>query len=675
MLREDFFNSVEEKDERLESLKKLYPEIFSDGKINLDAFKDATGISDLPEDEDKTPGYYGLYWPGKRAAKQLAQKPATGTLQPVPGDGVNEESTHNIYIEGDNLEVLRTLRNSYRGRVKLIYIDPPYNTGNDFVYPDDYAEPVESYLKLTGQVDDKGSKLVSNPKGSGSYHRVWLSMIYSRLLIAREFLSDDGVIFISIDDNEQANLKLICDDVFGEENFVTTIAVKMSEPTGVKMTHATRRLPKLKEYVLMYTKSNELTIKPQRIPKEKWDDEYKTILNGISEDEISFVKQVRDNEKRTQDEIDKVNEILSKVSFSSLSETYKINKITKEDDKLNFNYANSWRIIQTVSTTGIAKQIADDLKKKLKQVFYSIQTPERKMYIIKGDYSYSVEKPRIKILFADDYLTVNTCDFWQDIKTTGLDNEGEVEFKNGKKPLKLLKRIIDMVVKPNDIVMDFFSGSATTAEAVFQINEETSRNLKFILAQLPVSYDKSLESASGESKKQIQSAINFLDSIGKPHTICETGKERIRRASKKSKGIDNGFRVYKLVESNFTKFNPIKGQDKNTLKDVLFAFDNMVDPLIGGWKPENVLEEIKLRQGFSLDCKVEKVGAITSNKVWHLEDPDRPISLYVCLDEKIEPHTVEVLNIGEDDKFICLNSAIDDTTYARLADKNRVQTL
>lgn len=232
-----------------------------------------------------------------------------------------------------------------------------------------------------------------------------------------------------------------------------------------------------------------------------------------------------------------------------------------------------------------------------------------------------------------------------------------------------------MVVKPNDIVMDFFSGSATTAEAVFQINEETSKNLKFILAQLPVSYDKSLESASGESKKQIQSAINFLESIGKPHTICETGKERIRRASKKSKGIDNGFRVYKLVESNFTKFNPIKGQDKNALKEVLFAFENMVDPLIGGWKPENVLEEIKLRQGFALDCKVEIVGSINSNKVWYLEDPDRPISLYVCLDEKIEPRTVEELNVGENDKFICLNSAIDDTTYARLADKNRVQTL
>lgn len=674
MLREDFLNSVEEKDERLESLKKLYPEIFSDGKINLDAFKDATGISELPENEDKTPGYYGLYWPGKRAAKQLAQKPATGTLQPVPGDGVNEDSTHNIYIEGDNLEVLRTLRNSYRGRVKLIYIDPPYNTGNDFVYPDDYSEPVESYLKLTGQIDDKGSKLVSNPKSSGTFHRNWLSMMYSRLLIAYELLTDGGAIFISIDDNEQANLKILCDDVFGEENFLNCIAVKMSEPSGVKMTHADKKLPKLKEYVLVYKKGN-INLNVIKIPKSTWDSEYKTVMTNISQKEIEFIKSVIANENRTESDFNKCNELLSKAECESLSSVYKKENVEK-NEQIKFNYQNSYRIFQTVSmSSGSTELINQKRKEYCKNKFFAYTTKENKVYIIKGDYDLTMKKPRVQVLFAEDYLTVNPCDFWQDIKTTGLDNEGDVEFKNGKKPLKLMKRIIEMVVKPNDIVMDFFSGSATTAEAVFQINEETSKNLKFILAQLPVSYDKSLESASGESKKQIQSAINFLESIGKPHTICETGKERIRRASKKSKGIDNGFRVYKLVESNFTKFNPIKGQDKNALKEVLFAFDNMVDPLIGGWKPENVLEEIKLRQGFALDCKVEIVGSINSNKVWYLEDPDRPISLYVCLDEKIEPRTVEELNVGENDKFICLNSAIDDTTYARLADKNRVQTL
>ncbi len=675
MERESFLNSVEEKDERLEALKKLYPEIFSDGKINLDAFMDATGTSLLPEDEDKTPGYYGLYWPGKRAAKQLAYKSPTGTLKPVKGDGIDEDTTHNIYIEGDNLEVLRTIRSSYRNRIKVIYIDPPYNTGSDFIYPDNYAEPMEAYLKFTGQIDDNGKKLVSNTKSSGSYHRNWLSMIYSRLLVARELLTEDGVIFISIDDNEQANLKIVCDDIFGEENFVTTIAVKMSEPTGVKMAHETRRLPKLKEYVLMYTKSAKLTIKPQRIPKDKWDDEYKTLLNGITEEEISYIKQIRDNEERNTDEINKVNKILSKVTYVSLSETYKANKITSEEDKLRFNYENAWRIIQTVSTTGNAKLLADDLKNKLKQVFFSIQTTENKMYFIKGDYSNDVEKPRIKILFADDYLTVNTCDFWQDIKTTGLDNEGDIDFKNGKKPLKLIKRILDMVTKPNDIVMDFFSGSATTAEAVFQINSETSRNLKFILVQLPVSYDKSLETVTGDSKKQIQNAINFLDSIQKPHTICETGKERIRRASRKAKEIDKGFKVYRLVDSNFKKYISVKGQNKQALEDVISQLESIVDPLVDGWTPENVLEEIKLRQGFALDCKVEEVKDISTNKVLHLIDNVLPITLYVCLDNKINPKTVNDLNIGKDDKFICLNSAIDDTTYARLSDKNRIQTL
>lgn len=221
--RNSFIESTKETDERLEALKQLYPEIFSDGKINLDAFKDVTGTSDLPEGQDRTPGYYGLYWPGKRAAKQLARKEAEGTLEPVPGDGVNEDTTHNIYIEGDNLEVLRILKQSYKGRVKMIYIDPPYNTGNDFIYPDDFKMPVEEYLKMTGQSDDNGKVLTTNTKDSGAYHTNWLNMMYPRLKLAMDLLSDDGVIFISIDDNEQANLKLLCDDIFGEENVVANI--------------------------------------------------------------------------------------------------------------------------------------------------------------------------------------------------------------------------------------------------------------------------------------------------------------------------------------------------------------------------------------------------------------------------------------------------------------------
>lgn len=198
--RNSFIEAIKAKDERLEALKQLYPELFSDGKLNLDVLKEITG-GENPQ-EDRTPGYYGLYWPGKRKAKIEAKASPKGTLVPVPGDGVNEDSTHNIYIEGDNLEVLRILKQSYKGRVKMIYIDPPYNTGSDFIYPDNYKMPVEEYKRLTGQTDEKGNALTTNQKSNGAFHTNWLNMMLPRIMLARELLTDDGAIFISIDDNE-----------------------------------------------------------------------------------------------------------------------------------------------------------------------------------------------------------------------------------------------------------------------------------------------------------------------------------------------------------------------------------------------------------------------------------------------------------------------------------------
>lgn len=428
--RNSFFDATNPSDERLQALKQLYPELFSDGKLNTDILREIAG-EENPQ-EERTPGYYGLYWPGKRKAKIEAKALPKGTLVPVPGDGVNEENTHNIYIEGDNLEVLRILKQSYKGRVKMIYIDPPYNTGSDFIYPDNYKMPVDEYLKMTGQADDKGKPLTTNQKSNGAFHTNWLNMMLPRLMLARELLTEDGVIFISIDDNEQANLKLLCDEVFGEENFVSQISVKMSEPTGVKMSHATTRLPKLKEYLLMYSRNECISLNSVRLPKEKWDPEYKTFLHGITEQEALFIKSIRDSEEHSKEDLDKVDDILKKVTYTSLSEIYKQNGLSTDEERSDFNYENAWRIIQTVSTTGGAKDIADQKKKDLNQVFYGIITPEDKMYFIKSDYDDSIGKPRIKVLFADDYLTYNPCDFWQDIKTTGLDNEGNVPFKNGK---------------------------------------------------------------------------------------------------------------------------------------------------------------------------------------------------------------------------------------------------
>ena len=267
MERNSFMDATSPKDERFETLKQLYPELIRDNKLNLEALKDLFDEESFDEGEVG----YNLYWPGKRDAKKLARKEAEGTLEPVIGDGVNEDKTSNIYIEGDNLEVLRCLKKSYGGRVKMIYIDPPYNTGKDFIYPDNFAEPIEDYLKFTGQVDEKGVSLVANPKSSGAYHRKWLDMMLPRLQLARELLTNDGVIFISIDDNEQANLKLLCDEVFGEENFRNILLVRR-RIKSLNLQFADNGLNSYNvgcEYVLVYSKSESFLFNPIRVKISK----------------------------------------------------------------------------------------------------------------------------------------------------------------------------------------------------------------------------------------------------------------------------------------------------------------------------------------------------------------------------------------------------------------------
>lgn len=661
MEREDFLKSVEEKDERLEALKQLYPEIFSDSKINLDAFKDATGTSDLPEDEDKTPGYYGLYWPGKRAAKQLAKKPATGTLEPVPGDGVNEDTTHNIYIEGDNLEVLRTLRNSYRGRVKMIYIDPPYNTGKDFIYPDNFKTPIEEYLKFTHQVDEKGNKLVTNVKSNGRFHTNWLSMIYSRLLIARDLLTEDGVILINIDENEVSNLHLLCNEIFYEENDLGSIIWDKRNPKGDSQGIASQH-----ETIHVFAKNKQALLKNTEITRPK---------------------------KNAKLILDKAKKLFSKISQnytldqcnSDFNEWMKSNKNDFSGGELAYDRIDEYgNVYQPVSMSWPNKKKAPDnyfiplihpiTKKNCPVPEKGWRNPPKTMQELlnRGEILFGKDEktqPRRKYLLKDNlYENIPSLLYYGGSDTDMLASMG-IPFDTPK-VVDICREHIKSFTNNDSIILDFFSGSCTTAHAVMQLNaEDENSHRKFIMVQLPVNINNEV-SSGGELYK----------------TICDIGKTRIRKSGKlilnsnidndayKSK-IDIGFKVYRLSESNFTKFKPIKGRNKEILNEIYESFEAMIDPLIDGWKPENVLEEIKLRQGFALDCRVEVVKDISSNKIWHLTDPERQITLYVCLDEKIEQETVEALNVGKDDRFICLNSAIDDTTYARLADKNRIQTL
>ena len=551
--------SVDMTEKNIEKIESLFPNCITEaldenGKlkkaINFEVLKQL--LSDEIVDGDEA---YEFTWVGKKAAIVEANKPIRKTLRPCVEESVDWDSTENLYIEGDNLDVLKLLQESYLNSIKLIYIDPPYNTGSDnFVYPDNYIMDESEYENNIGLYDVDGNKLFKENKTyNPRFHSDWCSMIYARLLLAKNLLSPDGVICIQIDDNEYHNLRKICDEIFGEDNFMTTIAVKMSEPTGMKMAHADIRIPKLKEYILIYTGGIRVKLGEVKIPKAKWDNEYKTFLENITHEEILLIKSIRENEDRNIEDIKLCDEILSKVNYISLKEAYKKYSI-KDIEQDEFNFKNAWRIIQVVSMSGSAKKLADIKQLENRNIFYSIVTQQKKMYFIKGDYSSEISKPRIKLLFADDYLTVNPCDFWQDIKTTGLDNEGFVDFRNGKKPLRLLERLITLFTGDDDIILDFFSGSGTTGQAVMEFNNKLSTNRKFILIQLPEVLDEIIKKQTGESKKDTQNLINYLDSINRPHYLSEIGKERIFQAGKRILGKDNdkGFRVFKLDDSNMT---------------------------------------------------------------------------------------------------------------------------
>ena len=382
-----------------------------------------------------------LHWIGKD--KEILVEPRILIENKELSNIENDENTENMLIHGDNLLALKALEQKYTGKVKCIYIDPPYNTKSAFEHYNDNLE-----------------------------HSTWLSLMKSRLEILRKLLRDDGGIFVQIDDNEQAYLKVLMDEIFGRDKFLNTISVKMSEASGIKMTHASKRLPKIKEYILVY-KKEDLVLNEVKIPKKTWDNEYKTVITNITKEEISFIKSVCKNEKRSENEIKKVDELLDKAKYSSLSEVYKKENI-QEKDKLKFNFDNAYRIFRTTSVSEKATLQLVKLKKlKYTNVFFSQITPQNKMYIIKGDFDENKKKPRTQVIFSDDYLEYNPGDFWTDIKTTGLDNEGAgVEFKNSKKPEALISRILEMTTNENDLVLDSFLGSGTTAAVAHKMNRK-----------------------------------------------------------------------------------------------------------------------------------------------------------------------------------------------------------
>ncbi len=562
-------------EENIKKLKEIFPEVFEEGKIDFEKLE-----NELGKFIDKESERYNFTWSGKQNAKKIAQTPSTGTLRPCPEESKNWESTQNLYIEGDNLEVLKLLQKSYHKKVKMIYIDPPYNTGKEFIYPDNHRDNLDTYLQYTGQVDNEGKKFSTNTETSGRYHTNWLNMMYPRLKLARNLLKDDGVIFISIDDHEVANLRKICDEIFGEDNFVANVVWQKKYAA----TNDAKGFSTMHDYILVYQKSKAFN--RYLLPRtEKQNKPYKyddQDGKGLWRSDNLLVK-----------------------SFSD-SGVYPIVNPNTGVEYLP-PQGSSWRA---------SKETMD------------IWLAENRIYWGKDGQG----APQLK-RYLNEVQNGRVPSTWWTFEEVGHNDAANKEvaalFKSKTpfdtpKPSTLIKQMLQVSTSQNDLIFDFFSGSATTAHSVMQLNSEDNGNRKYILVQLPEKTDEKSEAYKAGYK-----------------TIADIGQERIRRAGEKIKadnaskeGIENldiGFKVFKLDSSN------IKAWDSdfdNLEQNLLDAIDNIKEDRTN----EDLLYEILLKYGLDLTLPIEE-KTINDKQVFIIGYG----ALVVCLDDDITTDTVEAI--------------------------------
>ncbi len=586
--------------DNIDKLKQIFPEVFNENKIDFDKLQAVLGENIDTEDEK-----YRFTWNGKMNALRLSQTPSTGTLRPCKADSVEWDTTQNLYIEGDNLEVLKLLQNSYLNKIKMIYIDPPYNTGNDFVYKDDFKDNIENYKKITGQVDSDGNATSTNKDTDGRYHTNWLNMMYPRLRLARNLLTDDGVIFISIDDKEYNNLQKICDEIFGAENRMETFHIQVRYDN--KSLNEKDDFQKLIEYTLIYAKN-----KHYFIPKKP----------GTDYDLSKFCWKIT--------ELKKGEEVVlggKKVEIFK-PEMYKVEKVEEfGTNYLKATWASGSVLKGNTSGKFFDKQLAQrkgiDGLNVLYKVYgigedglgYRYFTGPKKAEATQGLFYSGVPLERldqIKKGAAIKYSPIiNYYDYSGDFGN--IRHEGDVSFNSGKKPVKMLKNIINIAnLEKTDIILDFFSGSSSTAHACIQYNKENNTNYNFIMVQLPEN-----------------------NGLSDYKNVCELAKQRLRNVGNKiqqnsnDKILDIGFKVFKLDSSNIKKWNP----DTKDLEKSLF---DQVNNFVDGRTEEDVLYEIILKCGLDLTVPVEELN-IQGKKVYSVGMG----ALIVCLDNDI---TLEVAN-------------------------------
>ena len=606
---------------------------------------------------------YQFTWPDKKKSVLLANAPISKTLRPCREESVDFDTTENLYIEGDNLDALKLLQETYLGKVKLIFIDPPYNTGKDsFLYNDNFSVDISDYANLAGQYDEDGNLLFDlrvNNESNGRFHSDWLNMLYPRLKIAKDLMSDDGAIFISIDDNELDNLKKICDEIFSAQNFVNIISVKLKNIAGASGGGEDKRLKKNMEYILVYAKNysalqpfeNVYTVTPISELVEQYRQEgvswkYTTAL--VNPGEKEYIGSTVDGEGS---EI----KIYKRVNFSiqSIGQIMKNEGLTEAESYAKYAHC----IFQTAMPQSsirprVMKKVQElGIKNELFSIEYVPRSGRNKGQLY--EQFYRGENFRLFAWLKDvsDEVDGVLCKkdlqgtFWDFVgETKNLTKEGKVPFPNGKKPLKMLKQILTMQSAKDSIILDFFSGSATTGHATMLANADDEGNRKFIMIQLP-------EETPVDSDERKAGFCN----------ICELGKERLRIAGREIKeergftaqNIDIGFRVLKCDTSNMKDvyYSP-SDFDRNLL-------DMMADNIKEDRTPEDLLFQVMLDLGVELSSKIEET-TIAGKKVFDVADG----FLIACFDKDVNDETIKAIAQKQPYYFVMRDSSLANDSVA-----------
>lgn len=636
--------------ENIAGLKQLFPEVFIDGRIDFDALKETLG-SYVDEREER----YSFTWHGKSRARRIAQTPSTGTLLPCKEDSVNWDSTQNIFIEGDNLEVLKLLQKSYHRKVKMIYIDPPYNTGKEFIYPDKWQDNLDTYLRYTGQIDDEGFKTTTNTETSGRYHTNWLNMMYPRLKLARNLLREDGVIFVSISDHESHNLRSLMDEVFGPENFVCQFVWNTEGHTDnqydVKVNH---------EYIQVYRRSEVLSLG--------------YVIDPNTREESNLWKGLAENSITKNGSANPPSEVTLPVGFPVLATTLDLpanvppSEFFVQVENLGYitrTLTQQWSVEYPIRLDAMECE-GGKLTKPCRVFSGWANVNKLKMFIAGGCrpiceddgsvLSFYLSARGVIYYRRDRDKARNIVSVLRNLGTTErmrseLEAQG-VPFQYPK-PKELLVYLIKIGAPDGGLVLDFFAGSGTTAAASVAVANESELGLRFILVQLP-------EYLKPEDSK-LRPAIDFCESMGVSHTVAEITKQRLRRTLPEP----NGFRVFKLSSSNVKLWD---SDFENIDGDLFDAVENI--------KPErsehDVLYELILKYGLDLAVPVDE-ESISGRTVFIIGAG----ALIVCLADSIDldvVHGIAAL-IGELSPAAC-RVVFKDSGFGSDVDKtNAVQIL